>query len=114
LDTATRTVQARIEVANPNGVLRPGMLARAEIETSPGDVAPVLAVPEDAVMTMEGESIVFLPDAKESGLFKKREIQAGPAVAGWTPVRSGLAEGEKIVIRGAAILKAQLARPEEE
>ena len=112
LDPATRTVQARIDVQNSEGALRPGMLAQAEIE-SPGGGEPVLAVPSDAVFQVEDEAFVFVPAAGETGKFKRVDVKAGDAVGGWTPIVSGLKEGDKVVTRGAVILKAQLSKPAE-
>ena len=114
LDPATRTLQARVEVKNPEGLLRPGMLARAEIESADANPQPVLAVPDDAVVTLEDEHVVFLPVEGDSGKFKKQEVQVGQSVGGWTPIESGLKEGEKIVVRGATIIRAQFNKPPEE
>jgi cobalt-zinc-cadmium efflux system membrane fusion protein len=114
LDAATRTLQVRIEVDNPDGLLRPGMLARAEIESADAKAEPVVAAPAEAVMPFEDETIVFVPVEGEPEKFKRKDVGVGPAVGGWVPVLSGLAEGDKIVVRGAFILKAQLSKPPEE
>jgi len=113
LDPTTRTVQTRIEVANPEKVLRPGMLARAEIESSEFSGAAVVALPSDAVVTIEDDTLVFVPVEGEKGKFKRRDVKAGEGVGGWTQILSGLKEGEPVVVRGAIILKAQLAKPQE-
>jgi cobalt-zinc-cadmium efflux system membrane fusion protein len=114
LDPSTRTLQTRIDVNNPEGLLRPGMLARAEIESAEAKVEKVLAVPADAVMPFEDETIVFAPVEGNPEKFKRIEVTIGQAVGGWVPVLSGLSDGEKIVVRGAFILKAQLSKPPEE
>ena len=107
-------MQARVEVKNPDGLLRPGMLARAEIESADAKPEPTLVVPDDAVVTLEDEHVVFLPVEGDSGKFKKQEVQVGQTVGGWTQVESGLKEGEKIVVRGATIIRAQFNKPPEE
>ncbi len=112
LDEATRT--ARVQVA-PDGAaaagkrLRAGMFARATV-AGPSTGGPVLAVPEAAVLTVEGGPAVFVAVEGEPGAFQKRAIVPGPAAGGWIPVRSGLKEGERVVVSGAFLLKAELAK----
>jgi cobalt-zinc-cadmium efflux system membrane fusion protein len=115
VDVSTRSVQVRIVVANENGALRPGTFARAEIDESadkPPD--PVLAVPDDAVQTVEGETVVFVPVEGEEGTFARREVKVGQVVGVHVPVLSGLKEGEPLVTHGAFVLKAELSKPAEE
>jgi membrane fusion protein, heavy metal efflux system len=109
LDESTRTGRVRVEVANPQGRLLPGMFARVELAT--GDAAePVLAVPGDAVQSVEGKPAVFVPVEGESNTFSKREVDVGPAVGGMVPVRAGLKEGDEYVSRGSFLLKAELGK----
>src|SRR5262249_50094890 len=63
LDPLTRTGQVRIEVPNPSGLLRAGAFTQVEIEAGPTGTAarPVLAVPEEAVQTIDGRPSVFVP-----------------------------------------------------
>jgi cobalt-zinc-cadmium efflux system membrane fusion protein len=113
-EPATRTVQVRVEVNNEKGMLRPGMFARCEIETTVRNAEPVLAVPDDAVLEIEGHPTVFVPAGGDEPTYEAREVKAGPPVGGWVPVLSGLKEGENVVTHGAFILKAQLGKPAEE
>jgi cobalt-zinc-cadmium efflux system membrane fusion protein len=112
VDATTRSVPVRVVVPNENGALRPGMFASADIEeasdTPPG---PVVSVPADAVQTIEGETVVFVPVEGEEDTFAKRAIKVGQAVGDLVPVLSGLQEGEKVVTAGAFVLKAELAKP---
>jgi cobalt-zinc-cadmium efflux system membrane fusion protein len=113
-EPATRSVQARVEVDNEKGRLRPGMFARCRIEIPRPDAKPVLAVPDEAVQDVEGRQVVFVPAGGDEPTYEARDVKAGPPVAGWRPVESGLKEGESVVTHGAFILKAQLAKPAEE
>jgi hypothetical protein len=61
LEAATRTAEVRVIVPNPDGALLPGMFLQVEIESSAGASGPVLAVPDAAVLTIEGRPAVFLP-----------------------------------------------------
>jgi cobalt-zinc-cadmium efflux system membrane fusion protein len=112
VDPATRSVQVRIVVPNDKGSLRPGTFARAEIdEATEKPAQPVLAVPDDAVQTVEGQTVVFVPVEGEEGAFARREVRVGEAVGDQVPVLSGLKEGDSVVTHGAFVLKAELAKP---
>lgn len=113
VDPATRTVKVRIEVKNDHGELRPGMFARAEIAIGGGGDAAaqaVLAVPDEAVQVVEGGPAVFIPVDGEENTFAKRPVTVGKPVGGWVPVLSGLKEGERVVVTGTFILKAELGK----
>jgi len=105
LETSTRTVRARIEVNNEQNELRPGMFA--EVTVLLPDIES-LAVPEEAVQTISGQTIVFVPE--NQGIFAVRKIETGNGIKGWRPVLSGLAEGERYVSRGAFLLKSELLK----
>jgi cobalt-zinc-cadmium efflux system membrane fusion protein len=109
VDPATRTARARIEVDNPGGALRPGMFCRVEISAGAAGEA-VLAVPDDALQTVEGGPAVFVPVEGEADTFAKRAVTVGKPVGGWVPVLSGLKEGEPVVVSGSFILKADLGK----
>jgi cobalt-zinc-cadmium efflux system membrane fusion protein len=111
VDPATRTVKVRIEVQNGHGELRPGMFAKAEIASGGEDKGEsVLAVPDEAVQTVEGGPAVFVPVEGEENTFAKRSITVGKPVGGWVPVLSGLKEGARVVVSGTFILKAELGK----
>ncbi|MBX3403761.1 MAG: efflux RND transporter periplasmic adaptor subunit [Phycisphaeraceae bacterium] len=116
VDPTTRTAQVRIELpsgALGGGAVRPGMFAQAEIvATTPdgADPAPQVAVPQEAVQTVEGGPAVFVPVAGEPNTFQKRALTIGPTVGGLVPVFAGLVEGEKFAIAGSFILKAELGK----
>jgi cobalt-zinc-cadmium efflux system membrane fusion protein len=108
MDEVTRSAEFRVDVKS-DGLLRPGMFARAEVDV--GDPkAPVLAVPADAVHTVEGGPAVFVPVAGESDTFAKRAVRVGQVVGGMVPVLEGLVEGESYVAVGAFLLKAELGK----
>ncbi|MFN0133817.1 MAG: efflux RND transporter periplasmic adaptor subunit [Phycisphaerales bacterium] len=116
VDPTTRTAQVRIDVpaSLDNGLtLKPGMFAQAEIVASmPGgtDPAPVVAVPDEAIQTVEGGPAIFVPVAGEPNTFAKRAVTIGKPIGGLVPIYSGLVEGERFVIAGTFILKAELGK----
>lgn len=110
LNPVTRTATVRLEVADEKQALRAGMFAQAQITLGPpGDAPPVLAVPEQAIQTIEGKPVVFVA-ADEPNTFVKRSVKVGPVVGRMVPILDGLKEGEPIVVSGSFILKADLGK----
>ena len=106
LDPATRVMQVRIALNNPNQRLRPEMLANAEIPVGHG--APVLTVSSDAVQQINGQDVVFVRTAPDR--FVVRPVRVGTTADGTTPVLEGLQAGEQVVVRGSFVLKSHLLR----
>jgi cobalt-zinc-cadmium efflux system membrane fusion protein len=109
LDQATRTVKARVEVANPGRKLKPEMFATIEL-TLAADAPPVLAVPEDAVQDLDGKKVVFV--AEKEAEFAARQVQLGRGAGGAVEIISGLKEGERYAIKGSFILKSEIKKSE--
>ncbi|MBC7896853.1 MAG: efflux RND transporter periplasmic adaptor subunit [Cytophagaceae bacterium] len=107
LEAATRTAEVRIEVPNADGLMLPGMFIQVEIESSRGGGVPVLAVPDGAVLTIEGRPSVFVPLEAGSNRFCRHEIEVGPQIGTHIPVLSGLKPGELVVVAGTFFLKAE-------
>jgi cobalt-zinc-cadmium efflux system membrane fusion protein len=111
MDPNTRSAKARIELNDPTGVLRPGMFAQAALLPRADAAATgVLAIPEEAVQTVEGAPAVFVPVEGEPGTFAKRAVRVGPPTGGLVQVFEGLEEGESLVVAGSFILKAELGK----
>ncbi len=94
LNAQTRTARVRIELANPDGLLRPDMYVDAEIDT--GSPQPVLAVPESAVLDAGSRQAVFVD--KGQGRFEPRDVKLGHRGGGYVEIREGISEGEPIVV----------------
>lgn len=110
LDPSSRTVKARIEVANPGRKLKPEMFATAELSL-PADTAAVLAVPEDALQEIDGKKVLFIMDG--SGVeFVPRPVELGRTAGSMVEIVSGLKEGERYTIKGSFILKSELKKGE--
>ena len=106
MDKDTRAIPARIEVDNRDGRLKPEMFATAEISTGTTG-APVLAVPDGAILLLQGQPTVFVQGA---GGFEPRAVEPGDKIGGRTVIRSGLAAGDKVVTAGAYALKARVLK----
>jgi cobalt-zinc-cadmium efflux system membrane fusion protein len=107
LDPATRTAQARIEVANPGETLRVEMYVDVEFST-PGASGPI--VPEAAVQSIGERQFVFLPVQHSEGTFQLRAVRLGPAANGYYSVLEGLQMQDEVVTDGSFILKAEAVR----
>jgi membrane fusion protein, heavy metal efflux system len=105
-DPATRMMQVRIELANPQNRLRPQMLADAEIPVGGGK--PVLMVSSDAIQPIDGQDVVFVRTSPER--FSVRPVTTGETADGKTPILEGLKPGEQVVVRGSFVLKSQLLK----
>lgn len=103
VDKETRTVSARIEVANQDSRLKPEMFATASIEVA-GDSRGVLSLPDEAIVLMQGQPTVFV---FEQGAYAMRVVEPGERAGGRTVLRSGIKPGEQVVTSGAYALKAR-------
>ncbi|MGB5904052.1 MAG: efflux RND transporter periplasmic adaptor subunit [Xanthobacteraceae bacterium] len=103
LNAATRTARIRVEVPNPDELLRPEMYVDAEIET--GTPAPVLAVPDSAVLDSGSRQVVLID--KGDGRFEPREVRLGRRGGGFVEVTQGVSEGETVVISANFLIDAE-------
>lgn len=99
----SRTVAARIDVANADGRLKPEMFATATIEVA-GDKRGVMSLPDEAIVLMEGQPTVFV---FEQGAYSARLVEPGERIGGRTILKSGIKAGEQVVTAGAYALKAR-------
>lgn len=106
LDPTTRTLQVRVLVPNPNGLLKPEMYAAAEIE-GPGKRQRIL-VPTAAVQDLNGARAVFVKTSDSH--FEVRPVETARVIAGSTEIASGLEPGEQVVVKGSFVLKSELLR----
>ena len=111
VDRQTRTAQVRVEVANAEGRLRPGMFAEAVVRRG-GDLeeaAPPLIIPESAPLFSGERSLVYVevPGA-EAPTYEAREVKLGGRRGDVYPVLEGLEYGERVVTHGAFRIDADL------
>jgi cobalt-zinc-cadmium efflux system membrane fusion protein len=106
LDPSTRTMAVRIALSNSGNVLRPGMLATAEV---PGNARKMTVfVASDAVQQVDGQDVVFVRVAPDR--FAVRAVEVAQTSNGQTPILQGLKGDEQVVVRGSFVLKSQLLR----
>jgi cobalt-zinc-cadmium efflux system membrane fusion protein len=100
LDPETRTVKVRVAFENASGRLKPGMFATI---TFHGDEEPALVVPTTAIVQIREQSYVFVETT--SGSFEQRAVTLGVQREGRTVIHTGLAPGERVVVRDAVLLQ---------
>jgi len=105
LDKDTRTAVARVEVANVDGRLKPGLFANVEIEKTRRQAA--LRVPENALVLLQGQMTAFV---LHDGAFEPRPVEIGERNSDMVIVKSGLEAGDEVVVAGAYALKARLLK----
>jgi membrane fusion protein, copper/silver efflux system len=103
INKETRTARIRVDLPNPDLVLLHDMYVDAEIDT--GSDAPVLSVPESAVMDTGSRQTVFVD--KGQGRFEPRDVKLGQRGDGYVEVRKGLAEGEPVVVSANFLIDAE-------
>jgi membrane fusion protein, heavy metal efflux system len=106
LDPRTRTLQARVELDNPDGSLRANMFARAVVTVR--DARPTLVVPRAAVQWEGCCNVVFVQDSPSS--FHPVKVHLGPAAGSLVEVRRGLEGGETVVTQGSFLLKTEILK----
>jgi len=103
LDEKTRTVPVRIVLANPQQWLKPAMYAQVELQSRA--TAPVLAVPDSALIDSGRRRIVLVQ--RGEGRFEPREVQTGQQGEGYVEVRQGLQAGERVVVAANFLIDAE-------
>lgn len=102
LDPATRTLQARIEVANPSLRLRPGMYMDVVFTQLHGRM---LSLPATAVLDTGRRQTVFVH--RGNGYMEPREIQTGRRVEDRVEVLGGISEDEEVVVSGNFLIDSE-------
>lgn len=106
VDSATRTVPARVALPNPDRSLKAGLFLRAKVELSSAEEA--LLIPQEAVQQAEGRTLVFV--RSEPGLYLPVAVELGESSGEWVSVVKGLADGAEVVTTGAFLLKTELLK----
>jgi cobalt-zinc-cadmium efflux system membrane fusion protein len=116
VDSAARTVTARVRLVNRDDLLRVGLFGTARVSTDElTGRQPALVVPRGALTEVAGKDVVFVRRAERD--FELHDVVLGESAAGKVEVLSGLLEGEQVVTEGvftlkSAVLKATFAEEE--
>jgi len=102
LDPTTRTLQARIDVRNPQEKLKNNMYVVAQVQA--GKVANAITVPNSAVLrNAENEPFVYTLAGQNQ--FAMRSVSIGQTSEESTEITKGLSQGDRIVANGSLFLQ---------
>jgi cobalt-zinc-cadmium efflux system membrane fusion protein len=102
LDPNTRTLQARIETANPGEKLKKDMYVTASVNA--GETRNAIAVPDTAVLR-DAENEPFVYAEQSPNQFGRRSVKLGDSQKGQTQITDGLKPGDRIVADGSLFLQ---------
>jgi Cu(I)/Ag(I) efflux system membrane fusion protein len=103
VNPATRTLKARVEIANPGGDLKPGMFAT--VNFTPAARKEALLVPTEAVIQTGKRTVVVV--AQGEGKFAPVDVEIGIETNGQTEIRKGLEAGQKVVVSGQFLIDSE-------
>ena len=95
LDPLSRTVKVWIQVANPQGLLKPNMFARASVILRRNGAA--LTIPNSAIIEANGEKFVFV---REGDKYNRVEVSIGAKDDEYSEITDGLVPGDEVVTQG--------------
>lgn len=94
-DTATRLFKVELRVDNKDGMIKPGMFARALLKIA--DLKSVLTISREAIFSLEGVPKVF---TVREGRAVERTVSVGESTKELTHIISGLAQGDSVIVIG--------------
>ncbi len=102
LDPSTRTLQARIETANPGEKLKKDMYVVTTVNA--GTIPNAVALPDAAVLR-DSENQPFVYAAAVANQFGRRSVTLGESLNGQTQITSGLKAGDRVIGNGSLFLQ---------
>ena len=103
LTAETRTVPVRVELANPGGLIKPGMFAQVELHVS--GKGKVVTVPVSAMIDSGARQVVLVQ--ADEGRFEPREVKVGARSDNYIEIIDGVAEGEQVVTTANFLIDAE-------
>jgi Cu(I)/Ag(I) efflux system membrane fusion protein len=103
VNPTTRTLKARLELANPGARLVPGMFVQMQFMDMRGDKA--LLVPTEAVIQTGKRTVVML--AEDNGRFRPVDVEIGIETGGQTEVKRGLQAGQRVVVSSQFLIDSE-------
>jgi membrane fusion protein, copper/silver efflux system len=109
IDGGRRTARVRVQVPNPGGSLKPGMLVRGQLSgAAPSGGAP-LVIPATAPLLTGQRALVYVQlPGTERPTFEARDVVLGERRGAYWEVSTGLSEGELVVVNGAFRIDSEL------
>ncbi len=110
VEPASRTIEVRVVVDNPEARLKPNMFAAATLSVAVAGAARGVVLPADAVQAIDGADVVFVEE--EVGRYEARTVRLAERSSAQALIASGLEPGDRVVIEGAFALKSELEKGE--
>ncbi|WP_320040259.1 efflux RND transporter periplasmic adaptor subunit [uncultured Desulfobacter sp.] len=102
VDERTGAIRLRSVLANPDGLLLPGMFVRATIEQT--DRPPSIIIPQKSVsIQSDGTQTVWVVESGNTAT--KRRVKTGPSYKNNWVIIDGLQSGDKVIVEGAMMLR---------
>ena len=102
IDAATHTFTAEVNVANSDRLLRPGMYARVTVNFGSNHS---IVVPDDCVVKQQGSGVRSVFVLQNDDTVKEIVVTLGRHFGTEYEILSGIAEGDKVVVKGQASFK---------
>lgn len=96
LNSSTGTLQYRAELANPDGIFKPGQYARVEMPVAKLEHA--VLVSRKAVMTDQDRRYVYVVD--EHNQVARRQVTPGSPAGELLVIQQGLERGDRVIVNG--------------
>ena len=107
VNAATRTLKARVELANPGDRLVPGMFVQMQfMDTRQGKA---LLVPTEALIQTGKRTVVMV--AEDNGRFRPVDVEAGIETGGQTEIKRGLQAGQRVVVSSQFLIDSEASLP---
>ena len=103
VNAATRTLKARVELANPRNLLVPGMFVTMQFMDM--RAAKALLIPTEAVIQTGKRVVVML--AEDKGTFRPVEVETGIESNGQTEIKRGLQAGQRVVVSSQFLIDSE-------
>jgi len=103
LKAETRSIPVRVEMANPGQKLKPAMFA--QVEVSVGGKAPVLTVPDSALIDTGTRRLVLVQ--VQEGRFEPRQVDIGARGEHYVEILKGVRDGEQVVVAANFLIDAE-------
>ena len=103
VNMTTRTLKARLELANPGGRLVPGMFVQMQFMDMRAEKA--LLIPTEAVIQTGKRTVVML--AEDNGRFRPVDVEIGIETGGQTEVKRGLQAGQRVVVSSQFLIDSE-------
>jgi membrane fusion protein, copper/silver efflux system len=103
LSPTTRTLKARVQLANPGQALAPGMLVTMQFMDQRS--TPALLVPTEAIIATGQRNVVML--AEDGGRYRPVNVETGIESGGQTEIKKGLTAGQRVVVSSQFLIDSE-------